>query len=147
MQKAEYLAVLRADADALPEAARLGLTAGVPSCPGWNVADLVIHTGGVLRSQAEIVARRAQEPPAMNPEMFASVPGLLPWVMRSALMGETSDLAALPPGMVEWFEDGARMVLEALAAADLDEPVWSWSADRTVRHYLRMVPIEAAVHR
>jgi uncharacterized protein (TIGR03083 family) len=67
--------------------------------------------------------------------------------MHSALMGGTSDLAAIPSGIVEWFEEGARMVLDALDAADPDEHLWSWSDDKTVRHYLRMVPIETAVHR
>lgn len=79
--------------------------------------------------------------------MFESVPGLLPWLERSVLMGGTSDLTAIPPGLVEWFEEGAAMLLDALKAADPEEPVWTWSADKRVRHYLRMMPIETAVHR
>jgi len=79
--------------------------------------------------------------------MFESVPGLLPWLEHSALMGGTSDLTAIPPGLIEWFEEGAVILLDTLAAADPVESVWSWSANKRVAHYLRMMPIETAVHR
>lgn len=147
MEKAEYLQALRDDADALAAAASLGLSAAVPSCPGWSVADLVVHTGAVHRAQASIVATRAQEPAGIRREMFDSVPGLLPWLEGSVLMGRESDLTAIPPGLIEWFTEGAALLVDALVAADPDEPVWSWSQDQRVRHYLRMMPIETAVHR
>jgi uncharacterized protein (TIGR03083 family) len=147
IDKHDYLQVLASDAAALAAAAGRGLAAAVPSCPGWSVADLVVHTGAVHRSQAAIVAERAQEPPAMRREMFEPVPGLLAWLERSALMGGRSDLAAIPPGLVEWFEEGAGILTEALRNADPSEPVWSWSATKRVSHYLRMMPIETAVHR
>jgi uncharacterized protein (TIGR03083 family) len=147
MEKNEYLAHFRTDAAALAAAAQLGLTASVPSCPGWSVADLVVHVGGVHRAQAAMVAERAREPGGIKREMFDSVPGLLPWLESSVLMGGTSDLDAVPPGIVRWFEEGAALLAEVLASADPDEPVWSWSANRTAGHYLRMMPIETAVHR
>lgn len=43
--------------------------------------------------------------------------------------------------------DGARDLVNALRDADPAETVWSWSEDQSVRHYLRMMPIETAVHR
>jgi uncharacterized protein (TIGR03083 family) len=147
MNTDEYLTCLRADAAVLAAAARLGLTVPVPSCPGWSVADLVVHVGGVHRAQAAIVAGRLQEPAGIRKEMFESVPGLLTWLEGSALMGGVSDLQAVPPGLVEWFEDGVEPLVAVLAAADPSEPIWSWSPDRTARHYLRMMPIETAVHR
>lgn len=147
MDKNGYLACLHADSAALAAAARLGLVAPVPSCPGWSVADLVVHTGGVHRAQARIVSERLQEPAGIKREMFESVPGLLDWLESSALMGGTSDPGAVPAGVVEWFEEGAALLEEALAAAEPDEPVWSWSENQTAGHYLRMMPIETAVHR
>jgi uncharacterized protein (TIGR03083 family) len=147
MEKGVYLAVLRSDARDLAAAARVGLAQPVPSCPGWSMADLVVHVGGVHRAQANIVATRAQEPIGIKREMFEGVPGLLPWLESSALMGGTSDLEAIPAGLVEWFEEGAGILLDVLAAADADEPVWSWSGNNRVAHYLRMMPIETAVHR
>ena len=40
MEKDRCIAALLADSAALAEAARLGLDAPMPSCPGWSVADL-----------------------------------------------------------------------------------------------------------
>lgn len=147
MDKNGYLACLRADSAALAAAARLGLTAPVPSCPGWSVADLIVHTGGVQRAQARIVAERLQEPSGIKREMFDSVPGLLDWLESSVLMGGTSDLEAIPAGVVEWFEAGAAQLENVLATADPDGPAWSWAENQTAGHYLRMLPIETAVHR
>jgi uncharacterized protein (TIGR03083 family) len=147
MQKEDYLAALRRDAAALAEVARLGLADPVPSCPGWSVADLVVHTGAVHRAQAHTVAIRAAEPQGIKREMFESVPSLLSWLESSTLMGGASDLEHIPPGMIEWFEEGATILVETLAAADPDDPVWSWSGNNRVAHYLRMMAIETAVHR
>lgn len=147
IEKHAYLALLRADSQALASAARLGLTTAVPSCPGWSMADLIVHTGGVHRAQAHIVATRAQEPTGLKREMFDSVPGLLPWLESSTLMGGESNLAAIPPGLVDWFEEGAATLTGVLEAAYPGEPVWSWSENKRVAHYLRMMPIETAVHR
>ncbi|MGO4757183.1 maleylpyruvate isomerase N-terminal domain-containing protein, partial [Streptomyces sp. 2MCAF27] len=38
------------------------LTAPVPSCPGWNVGQLLRHLGGAQRWGAEIVRTRATGP-------------------------------------------------------------------------------------
>src|SRR5207342_611440 len=55
-----YLAVLAAEATSLAAAAEeAGLEAPVPTCPGWNVADLVLHVGEVHRWAAAVVASRA----------------------------------------------------------------------------------------
>lgn len=147
LEKQEYLSIMRADTWALAEAARSGMTAMVPTCPGWMVADLVVHTGGVHRAQAHMIATRAQEPSGIARAMFASVPGLLSWLEHSTLFGGQSDAATIPAGVIEWFEEGAATLLDELNVADLDEPVWSWSGDNRVAHYLRMMPIETAVHR
>ncbi len=147
MDRNGYLACLRADSAALAAAARLGLTARVPSCPGWSVADLVVHLGGVHRAQAAIVAKRLQEPSGIKREMFDSVPGLLDWLESSVLMGGTSDPDAIPAGVVDWFEEGAALLEEVLAAADPSAPAWGWAKNQTAGHYLRMMPIETAVHR
>jgi uncharacterized protein (TIGR03083 family) len=147
VRKDQYLTVLRSDSAALAEAAGIDLTAAVPSCPGWSVADLVVHTGLVHRSQANIVKTRAQEPTGMKREMLSSVPGLLEWFEASVFFGGTTNLEAIPPGLIEWFQDGAAELEDVLREANPDEPVWSWSDTKRVAHYLRMMPIETAVHR
>ncbi|HEV3504110.1 MAG TPA: maleylpyruvate isomerase N-terminal domain-containing protein, partial [Actinomycetes bacterium] len=49
MREIDYLQALRDEGTALVAAARLGLDPPVPACPGWAVADLVLHTGMVHR--------------------------------------------------------------------------------------------------
>ncbi|HZU11323.1 MAG TPA: maleylpyruvate isomerase family mycothiol-dependent enzyme [Chloroflexota bacterium] len=147
LTKEADLQALRRDSVTLAEAARQDLTVPIPSCPGWSMADLVVHTGGVHRAQARIVTTRAQEPMGIAREMFDGVRGLLGWLESSTLMGGESDLSAIPAGLVDWFEEGAAILVAALAEADPEEAVWSWSDDHRVQHYLRMMPIETAIHR
>jgi uncharacterized protein (TIGR03083 family) len=120
-----YLGALRADGAALATAARAGLDASVPSCPGWSVADLVEHTGRVHRHTAERVRRR---------------------VMQRSL----GFRAEAPPAseVVEWFEDGVEEVARVLAEANLDEPVWNWSvAAHRAGFWPRRMAQETAIHR
>src|SRR5688572_12159220 len=100
MEKARCILALRTDSAALAKAARLGLDAPVPSCPGWSVADLVQHTGRVHRA----VTRRVQN---------------LEQERRPA-----SDIP-LPPlaELVPWFEDGADALGQVLEAAHPDAAV------------------------
>jgi uncharacterized protein (TIGR03083 family) len=52
----DHLAVIIDSADALlADAAEAALTDPVPTCPGWTVADLLGHHGGVCRWAASIV--------------------------------------------------------------------------------------------
>ncbi len=55
----EYLAAIRTGAAALlADAGGLSRTDLVPTCPGWTVADLLAHHGGVCRWAATIVGQR-----------------------------------------------------------------------------------------
>jgi len=47
MEGTDYLIAIRLESEDFSQAARRDLTAAVPSCPGWTVADLVGHLGGV----------------------------------------------------------------------------------------------------
>jgi uncharacterized protein (TIGR03083 family) len=141
------LELLAADGAALADAAELDLGVPVPSCPGWHMVDLLVHVGGVHRAQTAIVAERATAAQGIRKEMFAGVPGLLDWLEKSTLFGGASDLSAVPDGVVDWFRGGCAALVAALSAADADDVVWSWSSDQTVGHYVRMMPIETAVHR
>jgi uncharacterized protein (TIGR03083 family) len=145
MKKDELLTCLHDDAARLAEAARLGLDADVPTCPGWVVADLAAHTGAVLRAQTVVVRERLQAAPEFDPAVLDSLPGLLKWMMGRMEGKARAD--AFPRGVIGWFVKAAVEMEQALRAADPDEPVWSWSRDARVEHYLRMMPIEVAVHR
>jgi uncharacterized protein (TIGR03083 family) len=116
----DYLDHLRADADAV-----LAVLAGadgnepVPACPGWTVRDLVLHLGNVHRWARQIVltGERQREPDDQPEELSA------------------------------WFAAGASELIEALAAADLSAPCWSFTPDRRVGFWLRRQALETVVHR
>ena len=125
MDAADYLAALRSDAAALATAARLGLDAPVPSCPGWSVADLVRHTGRVHHAVAERVRTGALE--------------------RGAPLQ-----LEMPPGahLAGWLEEGAEALARVLAAADPDAPAWNWSVGpQRAGFWPRRMAQETAVHR
>ena len=63
MDVAEYVKRLRAEGERLAEAAGwAGLEAPVPTCPGWCIADLLTHVGGVHRWAAAQVRSGQPEP-------------------------------------------------------------------------------------
>lgn len=126
MDDLDYLATLRSDSAALAVAARLGLDPPVPACPGWSVADLVLHTGNVQRHKATIVRERLRRPP------------------------QATDFPAAPSSdrLIDWFEEGATDLAETLERADPAMPVWTFhQPDQTVRFWRRRMAHEAAVHR
>ncbi len=68
--------MLRDDGRRLAEVAgRCGLDARVPTCPGWQVRDLLCHLGGVHRWAASHIANGRPEPypPAEEVAFFAAV--------------------------------------------------------------------------
>lgn len=128
MEPAAYLDALRSDGSALNRAARGALDVGVPSCPGWSMADLVAHVGQVHRDKAGIVragASSERPPRAQDPTV-------------------TGD------ALLDWYDEGLADLLEVLAAADPDQPTWSWSrhaGDARVGFWQRRLAHETAVHR
>jgi uncharacterized protein (TIGR03083 family) len=118
----EYVAALRRNGAGLQAAASLGLDAEVPSCPGWTVADLVDHVGGLYGYVAEIVSTRATEPPDTNRGF-----------------DDADRLAALGDVLDELIE---------LLIDDPATPVWNWSAEPDeLGFWARRMAHETAVHR
>ncbi len=126
MEPSEYLEHLRSDGEALAVAARNAPTAPVPSCPEWDMTNLVAHVGGVHRWVDQIVTDRAAEyvkPGSSDPEGFEAT--------------------------LDWYQEGLAQLLATLGGTDPDEPVWNW-ADRApapARFWWRRMAIETAVHR
>lgn len=124
MGSIDFVAHLRADGARLAACADGHLDAMVPSCPGWNVADLVRHTGAVHRFFAEVVRTQAQAPPQMD-------------------MEQPTNGAVVP-----WFLDGLEQTAVILESADATQPIWTWSStDDTVAWIQRRMAQETAVHR
>lgn len=122
----QYLVALRSDGAALATAARINLDADVPSCPGWTMKDLVIHTANVYKHRNKNVKDLLTEPHDFTPET--------------------------PPEdeekLVEWLEGWLDELTRTLGAADPGAMAWNWSdGEQVVGFWHRRMAQETAVHR
>lgn len=125
-----YAAVLVAENDRL--AALLGTAdpaAEVPTCPGWNLTQLLRHVGRGHRWAAQMVAAGATE--VLNPRD----------VVGGKPSGDGPDAAA------QWLRDGATELLDAVAGAGAQAPVWTFTGPRPSAWWIRRRLHEATVHR
>lgn len=119
----DYLAVIEQQSAAFAAAARsTPLDARVPTCPDWDLADLVRHLGRIQRWVAGGVRDRSQS-------RFAR-----PDVPDEDLLG--------------WFEGGTALLVAALGQADAGEVVWNFAAGAgPVSWWCRRQAHEVAMHR
>ncbi|MER6559033.1 maleylpyruvate isomerase family mycothiol-dependent enzyme [Streptomyces sp. NPDC001027] len=103
------------------------LTTAVPSCPGWTLADLVKHTGGVQRWFSSLLHARIQEPPRARDVDLR--------------------LPERPEEYPDWLADSATVAAQAFAATDPDLPMWAWGVDQHARFWARRMLFETLVHR
>lgn len=103
------------------------LGAPVPTCPGWDVAELIRHTGGVHRWAGGMVAARSER--------------------RLRLRDLGVKFPEQHADHLPWFAEAGAGLLRALRSADPDTPVWAWGADQRVRFWSRRMLQETAVHR
>lgn len=124
LAKDVYLGAIERDGQLLISAGERNLGAVIPACPGWTVQTVLMHLGRVYESVTEHVRSGATE------------------MIRHA---NTSS----PDGfeLVEWFRQTHGSLLDALRAAEPDQPVWTSSDDKTVGYYLRRMAHETAMHR
>ncbi len=99
----------------------------VRTCPGWDLAALTVHTGGVHRWAAAMARDLADRR----------------YDRDTTEMGLPAD----PAGYPAWLADGAGPLREALLAADPGAPMWSWGGDRHLRFWSRRQLHETVVHR
>src|SRR5437763_885044 len=106
-----YRDAFHRDAAALAAAARRGLAAPVPSCPGWTVATLVTHLTGIYAHRIKLVRVRARENVVQAYEDLD-----LPAEYQDWFDTEGEDLSTMPPGLLDLFER---------TAAELEAVLWS----------------------
>ncbi|MEU9124155.1 maleylpyruvate isomerase family mycothiol-dependent enzyme [Streptomyces sp. NPDC048506] len=107
------------------------LTASVPSCPDWNLAQLLRHLGEVYHWVEEIVRTRATEPP---PE--------------TALRVLPRDTTEPPARLAAWLAEGAERLAGTLRAAGPDAKIWTpLQGYGTARFFARRMAHETVVHR
>ncbi|MFH8803998.1 maleylpyruvate isomerase family mycothiol-dependent enzyme [Streptomyces sp. NPDC017936] len=126
METAEFISVLDREGRSLAAAATAaGPDAKVPTCPEWQVRDLLRHTGMVHRWATSFIAERRT-----SPRPGDGLPDL--------------DGAAL----LDWFRDGHRRLVDTLAAAPADLECWHFlPAPSPLAFWARRQAHETAVHR
>ncbi len=119
----ELVAAVRREGASLLAAGSLGVDVDVPTCPGWEVADLLTHVGRIYRRVATLVSTRATAAPESRPP--------------------------LPEGdLVEVVTELLDDLVEQLAAVEPDTPVWNWSNEPDLAAFwARRMAHESAVHR
>ncbi len=129
MDTQRYIALLRTDLNTMAETTRsVDLETLVPSCPGWTVRDLIVHTGMVHRHKAETLRGDYRDEPAPLPEIPDE---------------SESDAAVLG-----WFGEGCSILVDACVAADPKEPTWTWCAHQHTKDWwVRRMAHETAIHR
>jgi uncharacterized protein (TIGR03083 family) len=113
---------LDAGVTAFTEALQGDLRRPVPGCPGWDLAALAGHLGGVHRwARGAIVDGRP---------------------------GELSEAGPDDPGdIVRWFAEGAAGLAATLRTTDPGSPCWSFGPPpRTAAFWQRRMPHETTLH-
>jgi uncharacterized protein (TIGR03083 family) len=124
---ASHLAQLRLEGARLGDAARAAPSAAIPSCPAWNMRQLLVHIEAIHRWVTSILRTKAAER------------------LDRTEAGEDVGFAAL----VAAYESGLAELARVLAATDPEELVWNWSAAKVApaRFWFRRMAQETAVHR
>jgi uncharacterized protein (TIGR03083 family) len=125
MEHAGFVEAIRRDGAAFVDAARsAGVEKSVPTCGDWTVGDVCAHVGRLHRWATSIVEARPADPVGHWKK--------LPFPEGAAL--------------VDFVTEGYVQLGDALAAADGDEPCWSWTDQHTVGFWSRRQANELAVH-
>ena len=119
LESGRFLVAISSDAAAL--------STPLPTCPGWDVAQLVKHLGLIYSQVALAVSGRRTDAPDR---------GQIPSVADGdARLG--------------WFAEQRAGVLAALEATDDDTPVWNWTKDSPgpTSFWSRRLAHETLIHR
>lgn len=122
MDPSRHLSALRTGSDALLGAAAGHLTSSVPTCPDWDVSDLVVHVGLVWA-----------------------------WADTIVTTSEGTELGDAPsdrsePALLDWAAERAERLQATLGAADPDTGCWTFGLPRTRRFWFRRQALETVLH-
>jgi uncharacterized protein (TIGR03083 family) len=132
MNTSEYISALAEQGELLARAATgIDLDTRVPTCPEWNLRQLLTHIGGVHRWAASYVT--------------SGRPDMLTDEEEGTLFG--SDRPT-DHDIVDWFHQGHTALLEALGSAPPDLACWTFMpAPSPVEFWARRQAHETAIHR
>lgn len=117
-----FFSSIESDVSATVKAAQGNLEAAVPTCPGWTVRDLLLHTGRIHREKERLI--------------------------RESRSDQDFEIKLPESDEIAWFERGAKAMLEAFRNIDAGEPIWSWyRPDQTAGFWFRRMAHETLIHR
>jgi uncharacterized protein (TIGR03083 family) len=123
MEYSRFLDCLAVDYARMRAVAPIDLSAAVPTCPGWTVADLTRHVGQVYLHKTAAM-REGAEPDPWPPQELASEEPLA--LLDRAYAGLLDEFAAHKP----------------------EDPAGSWyTPDQTVGFWIRRMAQETVIHR
>ncbi len=105
------------------------MTVTVPSCPDWDVSQLLRHVGGAHRWATQVIRTRATEPVQ---EQFRDFPA-----------GASEDPAVIG----SWLAEGAAELAQALRELGPDAPLWTPVPGGSTNFYARRFTNETLIHR
>ncbi|QES51613.1 hypothetical protein DEJ50_30955 [Streptomyces venezuelae] len=148
----DYIALFHSEVSAFRHAVHRAIRAGegaplVPSCPGWSIADLVGHLGGVHRYVAHILRENLTEPPDHTDLALYDLPADPAALAAWPVPDRAPNLGPVPAVLTDWFAEGARALEEQFRSGRPGRTVWTWSAEQSPGFWLRIQAIEAALHR
>jgi uncharacterized protein (TIGR03083 family) len=117
-----YFQLIDADAERLVAMGERGLHEPVPSCPGWDVAEVLWHTAVVFEHKVRVMADNAWPDP---------------W--PPAEFDDRSEIDFLRRAKDDLFAEFSRH--------DIDEQTTTFGSDSTIGFWARRMALEAAVHR
>jgi uncharacterized protein (TIGR03083 family) len=120
------LAAVRADGTRLLELAVADWDRPAPTCPGWSVGDVAVHTAGAHRWAERILAQGER--------------------VHRRDVPTAPDTAAAAPA---WCRDGLALLLARLEATDPDASTWTFSptGEQRAAWWYRRMAQETAMHR
>lgn len=126
MQPNEWIAAVELNGAAIAATPpdRLGLS--VPSCPGWTVRELIVHTGAVHRWATTFLQRGPG-----STERFALI----------------EDDAPAGAAVTEWYRERLDALIVELRTHDPDQAARFFAGRTTARFWMRRQAHEIAVHR
>lgn len=130
MDVPEHIEQLTLDGERLAQvASSLDPSAPVPTCPEWQLRDLLRHLGGVHRWAAGFVQGAGRQPPDGDLERFVG--------------GWPADAE-----LVTWFRHGHRTLVDSLTKAPADLDTWTFlDAPSPLAFWARRQAHETAIHR
>ena len=120
-----YLELIAGDGERLAVVAEGQLDDPVPPCPGWDVAEVVRHTGSVYHHKVACIrlGRRPEE-------------------------GEWQQSPPEGADLLDWYRDALAGILTELSERKPDSPAYSWyPPEQDVAFWQRRMAQESVVHR